>query len=744
MSAASRYIAMVVYYNPHTNYALLEPLCRAPQWEKINEVETEFPNRGRISWFHPQPVPVKDSLWLVSRKPSPSFDEANANHDEYQVEAGSLLIDVIECVADNGKVDLEQMRSRVSGSGLSLPFTPTSPAWLRVDEQTICGPLWLVANHDGWRADPAKLEQYKIELRTIAADSIIPVETAAGRRWVRNLLADEGTVRGELDWASDEVVLKRLLKWARREDADGATLLQQAIEHITPLIRQKEPDAALPDWLQRIQRLLTMLESHHSLRQNLLDELQSLPFVRSHLEEVAERERQRVRAEMDKQLQAAQSRVAELQADAAQLQREKARLERENAGLQRQTDEHHATLQDMIAQTNTALEEAFSEKLEELFVRPEKELANLAVFRAALRASTPSPLATTAEPSGHHSPAQQPAWKFSTEGTVQTLDTPATLFSAWQREYQNELPFLQSLHAAFLTDAMPVLAGGRAYDLLRRYAECVTGGRLLWVPITMAIQEPADLLARYDVHTRRLIPHPAGLLDAWLQAQRSDELILVVLDGINRAPLDAYLLPLLATYQERWQTADGSRRKLPLAHPAELAPTDVYAAAARLAWPRNLLLAGIWLEHTLAPAPAPALWEQTVFLKPARFDFLVSRTAQMETETMRAQVLWQTWQAWREEAMDKALSLEEEAQRVGAVLSSASVELPSANWLQFYQALSRQDGVVERPLLTATLCCALPRLCSLGLGDQLVKAWQKEEEKNLLLERGRYFSRIVA
>jgi hypothetical protein len=162
--------------------------------------------------------------------------------------------------------------------------------------------------------------------------------------------------------------------------------------------------------------------------------------------------------------------------------------------------------------------------------------------------------------------------------------------------------------------------------------------------------EPADLLGRIDPHSRQFIPHAAGLVDLLLFAQQpdqTDKLFLVVLEGVNRAAVDSYLLPILAEYRSALCTVEG--RALSLAHPAAFSAGDPYAVAARLRWPSNVLLAGT-LTDGVVRLPLPAsLWNDACYIP---VESLSNSMVQLQSaQAPRTSVAVHAWKEWRTQAL---------------------------------------------------------------------------------------------
>jgi hypothetical protein len=718
-------LAIVTKHNSQNHHATLEPLYRASSdltyLEKLENSVQSFPNRGCVSWFYSPPEAVKDSIWLVTLQESLNFDETRMDHDEFVVDGATAkpLTDVIDFSSTGCAFDSDQLRQVMTEQGIELAFNPTRPIWLRADGDMLLGSFSLVRDNGHWRADPAKLEQYPIKLQTISANSIIQLENGSGRRYVLNPFAASET-RGALDWASDEIVLKRVLQEFRKQNqtvANSLQLTQAAINRAGAFVRQEIPQAALnAHRLLRVRRILETIETKQALVGTLLTELQNLPFVQTQIDALAEAEIQRVR----------QKTLDELQVERDQTQalnEEQIHLREEAARWQQQCDDHQATMQDLIVNTGAALEEAFAEKLEELLVRPEKELANIALFRAALRLTAQPAPNVTSTVVATHSPASRPR-----ELILPDWPVPDGELIEEEMIFRRKLEEAQAaegvsvaeaglLHAAFLSGLLPVLTGDGAYATLKNYAQCIAGGRLLWIPVSAAVIEPEDLLGRYDSAMRRFVPHPNRLIDVLLHAQDSDELFVVVLDGINRAAIDSYLSPLLALLADAWKEKC-YRRALSLLHPGEIESACAYQAAAQLIWPPNVLLAGIWAKGALNPPPSISFWE--------RVAFIVAKESQATTRGIaqaRHFVKLETWSHWHQKFHQEAVTSSE----INALLERLNSKQTLSQgqirtFTKFYTALSKMCESNFDPLLEICACCLMPQMLTSGQEWELVES----------------------
>ena len=181
------------------------------------------------------------------------------------------------------------------------------------------------------------------------------------------------------------------------------------------------------------------------------------------------------------------------------------------------------------------------------------------------------------------------------------------------------------------------------------YASCISCDRILWLPISPTTLEPSDLLGKVDPTTRRFGPHPGGLLDLLLHAHTSNDLYLVVLDGINRAAIDTYLMPILACYKDAWHSEH--KHALPLVHRSAVDEEDPYALVSHLVWPSNVLLAGILTQGVTAISPPHTFWSWAVLVHLDQFDDVNTLSKipdEDNTNQMTTSVVSQeTWRQWR-------------------------------------------------------------------------------------------------
>jgi hypothetical protein len=196
-----------------------------------------------------------------------------------------------------------------------------------------------------------------------------------------------------------------------------------------------------------------------------------------------------------------------------------------------------------------------------------------------------------------------------------------------------------------------MLIGMSSFDVISAYADCLSGGRLHWVPIGGSLFEPSDLLGRFDPTSRTLIPHPSGIIDLLLD--ESDSMHIVVLDGFNRAAVDGYLIPLLKSVHDVASEVS-SPRSIPLAPQRLISQADIYAGISRIAWKRNVLLI---LTPSMGGSTLPVpteLWEWCTVLDT---DKPYSNAPSMVKEKKR--VTASDWNSWIQKAKQATKTLPE-------------------------------------------------------------------------------------
>lgn len=201
--------------------------------------------------------------------------------------------------------------------------------------------------------------------------------------------------------------------------------------------------------------------------------------------------------------------------------------------------------------------------------------------------------------------------------------------------------------AALGAGLIPALEGEAAIPALKAVAQIIACGRIAVIPVPLTALTPLDLFGTIDTQRQAFIPATGGLADDILQAQQHpDELLLIVLEGIDRVAGMPVYAPLFRHYLEVRQ-ADSSVAPINLFHPRAVAPEDPYVKLAWFTWPRNVLLTAT-LDGEMNSLPLPSLCDRWL----ARF---VPKQLKEGSDSAHTSVLpcfsisSHHWQKWEQE-----------------------------------------------------------------------------------------------
>jgi len=202
--------------------------------------------------------------------------------------------------------------------------------------------------------------------------------------------------------------------------------------------------------------------------------------------------------------------------------------------------------------------------------------------------------------------------------------------------------------ATFLSGLTPALAGDAAIPTLRAVAQVIAHGRVTIVPVSLTALTTLDLFGAIDSHRRAFVPSN-GLADCILEAQEHpDELVIVILEGIDRIPGMPTYVPLLRQYIEARQHEGCAGNKTPvnLFHPRAVTANDPYLKLAWFTWPSNVLLAAMLDDdqHSLASPSICDRWlvhRETTLKEDASFS--------PKTIPIYSSVSLERWRTWEEE-----------------------------------------------------------------------------------------------
>jgi hypothetical protein len=652
------YLARVEKSYPAGPRAHLRPLYQlnssTGSWEPINEPIKAFPNRGLVTWLGADHTVTEGTLWHIRLSPYFTFVSDNPTHDQFKVTPPAQPATEI---LDLGDGDPDQVRRWVTEEGIDLPFVPSPHLIVRADDDLWVGPLQLVQAESPhiWILPPERRDEPLPCVVPLADDHLTHLRIDGERLFPRPGV--KLGRHGQVDWSEDAVVLARVLKTDLRK-LDPAMmkaleLTSQAVDRTVEFLSLEHlagvQGLLVQRRIQRAQSIIGDIERRTIGLTGLADAIQALPSVQADLSRLQEDALASVQAQVTAQETTARMRISELDAAISRAEAELLRLEEQQR--------HH------VESTAQGFESALAERMAEVIAGPERVLADIAIFRAAL-GSPPTVSGTTNPARGVHPPAK------TNIPSVDPLPLP------WERQGHHPIPCerleksvaalrvmnkalktkgvttraARPLLAAFLAGAMPVVAGSGALDALEASVSTIAAARLLWIPVPPGTLEPTDLLGQTDV-TGIFVPRSGSLFDLLVQASE-DALYTVVLDGINHAAVGSYLTPILANIEDGY----GPRRVRTLS----LAPPHMTAGSV-LRWPSNVLVAGTLAEGVTALPLPRSLWSSAMLI---HLDLLEEEsfaegedeelTDRNEADGQASEVTPATWQTWRQEVRRQA------------------------------------------------------------------------------------------
>lgn len=594
-------------------YASIEPLVESDptgsQWlGPLRDAMSRFPKRGLVHW-HDAPLGLQmGSLWQFTIDDHPSAERGDRS-EQYQLKDQQEPIEVLDL---RGWSDEAALRSTITGDGIPLSPPPLARRVLLWLASGVCvGPLLLKPGTGPglWVLDrpEAHLDAARMPVCRLSATDIdrVPVE---GGRWFVSPLLELGRSAGIQNWTSDAQVTRSILARLRKMNPDlvkalGVTdnLFREYLDHVESGRMGSADPAVERARAERLRGMREAIQRDSALLTEAAESLLGTEAVRTEVE-------RQVRSKIDEEVQ---SRRAEIDAALSAVAEELARVQEsldakraEVAALDAALLKKHREFEAKVV----SFDQEVAARLEEIARRPEAFFAETAVMRAVLAPNLTKPIgggngAAFAHPSARFVPRQVSDFG---DAAPQLGDDTAVRRALAAHAGALSLHAMLSLHAAFVAGAAPVVVGSCGYDLLRAYASAVAGGRLHWIPIGSSTMEPHDLLGRFDGVSGRIMPGPSGLLDVARDATQSGRLHVVVLEGFNRAPCEAYLSPILEAAQAG--RMGDTVRAIPLADPGLLADDDPYREVARLAWPSNVLIACLPSDGSVTLPVSPSVW----------------------------------------------------------------------------------------------------------------------------------------
>jgi hypothetical protein len=496
----------------------VKPLYEFHNWRLI-DAEGEFPSQGQAFWPNAQNA-TKDTL-IVFRAET----NLNSKYEFKVVEPKPVceVLDLRRCAT------IEEARVALI-NGIKVPGPAGTRSFLIwCGQDVLVGPVELRRGSTGV-ATLGGTNKHALALYAGAKVESLFIERS--RRLVR--VDDEGP-SGQVDWDDDALVLRRALdvavRVARSAGHDLSMTRRSLDEAARALATQAGPNVGLDSY--RLERAITLvskadfvarhasevvalLSDHPSIKTSV-DTLRAA--VRADTEHSVRAELQRELANENAELKKASDARALARQQCDECEKELSRLKGELANARSQ-----------VTDAVKAAEAAVDDRLRAAIDSPHDLLAEVSVLRPFLGC------AATAETRHSLRPAQ-PAldWVGARGDDVGDKIALSRVLTSAARACGVDPALMLQIHAAVVARLMPVTVGPGALAALKAYADAVCAGRILIVHVSPSAIDPHDL---QDT--------PGGGLWAAASAARDvDGLSLVVLEGVNRAPIEGSVVPIL-------------------------------------------------------------------------------------------------------------------------------------------------------------------------------------------------------
>lgn len=490
------------------------------EWREIDAAE-EFPTQGQVFWPGAHTA-IEGSLVIFRAEPNPG------HKDEYKVVDARPAHEVLDLRSHGTATDIRALLT----SGLWLPGsigtgTIRMLVWCRPD--VLIGPIELTRSLSG------TVTLNAANLHRLAAFDNPHVRSVMIDRQERLLRVEESAPSGYVDWDDDAVLLRRALeasvRIAKQSGHDTGQTKKQIEEAARAIASQGVgPDAQLDRY--RLERALDLIGDTQvvaNLAGDFVEALRDHPAIQAMLDDLSERVRadveQTARANLEAALareQAALDLVAEAHAD----------TRAKHEAIQQELHEAQTGLAKLHYSAETAASEAeaaVEARVLAAIDRPMELLAEVSVLRPLL--SGPRMLTTAVV---RDSP-QTVNWSRLPSDDVKDRVALRRILTSAARLRGVDPALMSQVHAAVAAGLMPLTLGPGSLATLVAYAHGVAGGRVLVLQVAPSFIQSRDLDE---------VPG-GGLVIAATAAKEIDGVCLVVLEGANRSPIEASILPLL-------------------------------------------------------------------------------------------------------------------------------------------------------------------------------------------------------
>ncbi len=489
------------------------------EWRPINAAE-EFPSQGQVFWPNAQAATV-DSLIIFRAEPNAG------QKDEFKVVEPKPAYEVLDLRRYGAAAEVRAALAE----GIRLPGpSGTMRALIWCNPDVLVGPVELNRMVTGTAklvgTNPHRLTTYTgAQVRPVIVD-----------RTERLLRVDDAAPSGYVDWDDDAVVLRRALETAVRVAKQAGRDTGQTKKQIEDAARALASQGIGPDTQldrYRLERALALLENTDVVTRSageLAELLREHPAIKASLDDVRAKVREDVeqsaRADLEQLL--ARERAA-LKETTDVHARTKSQLEAREEEL-RKVVEQLTEVRSQVASAAKEAEAAVNARVLAALDRPLDFLAEVSVLRPFLGTGGSRVTSIATAPT-----SARLDWSRARGEDIKDKASLRRILTSAARARGVDPSLMLQVHAVTAARLMPVTMGPGALAALSAYARGACGGRILIVHVSPSAIQPHD----FDE-----VPG-GGLVAAAAAAEEIDGISLVVLEGANRSPLEASVVPLL-------------------------------------------------------------------------------------------------------------------------------------------------------------------------------------------------------
>lgn len=484
------------------------------------DAEEEFPSRGRVFWWSAQAA-VEGALVTFRVETNPG------QKDEFKVVDPRMAPEVLDLRRFGMSADVRAALA----AGISLP-----------------GPIGVLRVMALCRSDllvgPVELTRVATGTAKLSGKSLARVPSFTGAQTTsilvqgheRLIRVDDSAPTGYVDWDDNATILRRALdcavRVAKQDRRDPSQTKRQIEDAVQTLANQGiGPDAQLDRY--RLERALALCEDTEFVTRRALELAELLlehPAIRATLDALGASVRaefeQSARADLEHRL--AREHVALKEVTEAHA-RMKSQFEVREQEL-RKAEEQLAEFRSQVASAAKEAETAVDARVLAALDRPLDLLAEVSVLRPFFATGGSRIVSTPMSPT-----STQLNWSRARGENIKDKASLRRILTSAARARGVDPSIVMQVHAATAAQLMPVTLGPGALAALAAYAFGACGGRLLIVHASPSAIHPHD----FDE-----VPG-GGFVAAAAAAKDIGGISLVVLEGANRSPLEASLVPLL-------------------------------------------------------------------------------------------------------------------------------------------------------------------------------------------------------